>query len=195
MSSAAFSTSGSNRYGKAYSARMACISVSFSPGSPSTSTICPRGFGAPLGHPSTIAATFMPDTAPFFATSSMETPISYGIVLLCISTHAWLPTTCSMPTKGLGDRDTISSTFPSFRILSVFSFVTATLTVSPFRAPIVLEALTNTSSSRSSTITKIYPSRVICTRPMYSGKTLVFFCFPKRDLPSFLPLRSFLSAI
>ena len=69
--------------------------------------------------------------------------------------RAWFPTTWRIPTKGLGERDTISITLPSILLVSVFSLVTATLTVSPLRAPIVLDAFTNTSSSRSSTMTKI----------------------------------------
>ena len=165
--SAAFSTSGSNLYGRAYSARMACISVSFSPGIPSTSTMWPFGVGSPLSHPSTRAATFIPLFAPSGRVSkSMQ--MSYGIFLDCISTQACLPTMCSTPTNGLWLRSTISMISPSRRLAaslrpplaasdeaSFLSLVTAHFTVSPFNAPRVLDALTNTSLSGSpSMITK-----------------------------------------
>ena len=118
---------------------------------------------------------------PFFLrnlSGSWETTgmtISYGMTLLSISTQAWSPTTCSIPTNGLRERSRISSTSPSFLWRSVFSFRTATLTVSPFRAPLVLEAFTNMSSSSPSTITNAYPSLVIWTLPVNSGYT--FFSF------------------
>ena len=133
--------------------------------------------------------------------------MSYGIVLLCISTQACPPTIWRTPTKGLGDRSSISLTLPSHLLVSVFSFVTDTRTLSPFRAPLALSILTKTSSP-SSTFTKIFLSLIICTMPMTSAISLLRFSFllflkilPLERLvlecpcPRSPPLRLLLSAI
>ena len=175
MLSAAFSTSGSNLYGRPYSARIACISVSFSPISPSTSVRCPEGFGSPRFQLSTTAATFIPERAvsslrspstvsytpltansflpvglraPVFAVSGFTSmAMSYGMVLLCIITQACFPTVWSTPMKGLVDLSSIFLISPSRLWPLRASRVTATMTLSPFRALWVFAAFTKMSSS------------------------------------------------
>ena len=68
--------------------------------------------------------------------------MSYGIFLLCMSTHACPSKIWSIPMNGRFDLSTISTTYPSLLDFSVFSRVTATLTLSPWSAPPIFDALT-----------------------------------------------------
>ena len=70
--SAQASTSGANLFGRPNSARMACISVSFSPGLPSTSVTSPTGLRDLWSHSIILATAFCPCLAPLSFESGMK---------------------------------------------------------------------------------------------------------------------------
>ena len=167
MASAARSTASSKRWGRSYSASMACISVSLSPAAPSTSTSSPVGCLLPGAQSATRITTLSPSSTS--GQSRRGTKTSHGMRRESQRTNTACAVTSATPTRRLPLRRTMRTISPSSAPLRPVR-VSTTSTVSPSRALSALRGLTNTSCSRPSMRTKIAPVDTISAVPVMRGR-------------------------
>ena len=109
---ASCSTSVGNESGNPYSAKIAFISVLFSPCLPNTSLITPTGFFAPAGQSTILAKALSPFLAPFKSVNGIK--ISCNILRSSGIKKAKCCDSFKIPVNSIFARLIISTTSPSF---------------------------------------------------------------------------------